>query len=34
LVGDTSFAEILEQLRTALAKRYLHDKTLPISNPA
>ena len=31
---DTSFAEILDQLRAALAKRYLHDKTLPISEIA
>jgi AraC-like DNA-binding protein len=30
----TSFAEILDQLRAALAKRYLHDKTLPISEIA
>ena len=27
----TSFAEILDQLRAALAKRYLHDETLPVS---
>ena len=35
-LGDegTSFAEILDQLRAALAKRYLHDKTLPISEIA
>ena len=31
---DTSFVEILDQLRAALAKRYLHDKTLPISEIA
>jgi AraC-like DNA-binding protein len=31
---DTSFAEILDQLRAALAKRYLHDKTLTISEIA
>lgn len=31
---DTSFAEILAQLRAALAKRYLHDKTLPITEIA
>ena len=31
---DTSFAEILEQLRAALAKRYLNDETLPISEIA
>lgn len=31
---DTSFAEILDQMRAALAKRYLHDKTLPISEIA
>ena len=30
----TSFAEILDQLRAALAKRYLHDKMLPISEIA
>ena len=30
----TSFAEILDQLRAALAKRYLHDETLPISEIA
>ena len=30
----TSFAEILEELRAALAKRYLHDETLPISEIA
>jgi AraC-like DNA-binding protein len=30
----TSFAEILDQLRAALAKRYLHDKTLPVSEIA
>ena len=30
----TSFAEILDQLRAALAKRYLHDKRLPISEIA
>src|SRR5712672_116917 len=30
----TSFAEILDQLRAALAKRYLDDKTLPISEIA
>jgi AraC-like DNA-binding protein len=28
---STSFAEILDQLRAALAKRYLHDETLPVS---
>ena len=35
-LGDesTSFAEILDQLRAALAKRYLHDKTLPVSQIA
>src|SRR5205085_639720 len=31
---DTSFAEILDQLRAALAKRYLHDETLPVSEIA
>jgi AraC-like DNA-binding protein len=30
----TSFAEILEQLRAALAKRYLDDETLPVSEIA
>jgi AraC-like DNA-binding protein len=30
----TSFAEILEQLRAALAKRYLEDETLPVSEIA
>ena len=30
----TSFAEVLDQLRTALAKRYLHDETLPVSEIA
>jgi len=30
----TSFAEILDQLRAALAKRYLDDETLPISEVA
>jgi AraC-like DNA-binding protein len=30
----TSFAEILDQLRPALAKRYLHDETLPVSEIA
>ena len=30
----TSFAEILEQLRAALAKRYLDDATLPVSEIA
>ena len=30
----TSFAEILEQLRAALAKRYLHDESLPVSEIA
>jgi AraC-like DNA-binding protein len=30
----TSFAEVLDQLRAALAKRYLHDETLPISEIA
>ena len=30
----TSFAEILDQLRAALAKRYLYDKALPISEIA
>jgi AraC-like DNA-binding protein len=30
----TSFAEILEQLRAALAKRYLNDETLPVSEIA
>ena len=30
----TSFAEILDELRAALAKRYLHDETLPISEIA
>ena len=30
----TSFAEILDQLRAALAKRYLHDETLPVSEIA
>jgi AraC-like DNA-binding protein len=30
----TSFAEILDQLREALAKRYLHDETLPVSEIA
>jgi AraC-like DNA-binding protein len=30
----TSFAEILTQLRAALAKRYLHDRTLPVSEIA
>ena len=34
LQEDTSFGEILDQLRAALAKRYLHDKTLPISEIA
>jgi AraC-like DNA-binding protein len=29
-----SFAEILDQLRAALAKRYLHDETLPVSEIA
>ncbi|WP_141688398.1 AraC family transcriptional regulator [Bradyrhizobium paxllaeri] len=35
-LGDesTSFAEIQDQLRAALAKRYLQDKTLPISQIA
>ncbi len=30
----TSFAEILDQLRAALAKRYLDDETLPVSEVA
>ena len=30
----TSFAEILDQLRAALAKRYLRDETLPVSEIA
>ncbi len=30
----TSFTEILDQLRAALAKRYLHDETLPVSEVA
>jgi AraC-like DNA-binding protein len=30
----TSFAEILDQLRAALAKRYLHDESLPVSEIA
>ncbi len=30
----TSFAEILDQLRAALAKRYLDDETLPVSEIA
>src|SRR4029077_10050096 len=30
----TSFAEILDQLRAALAKRYPHDEALPISEIA
>ena len=30
----TSFAEVLDQLRSALAKRYLRDETLPISEIA
>jgi AraC-like DNA-binding protein len=30
----TSFAEILDRLRPALAKRYLHDETLPVSEIA
>ena len=30
----TSFAEMLDQLRAALAKRYLHDETLPVSEIA
>ena len=30
----TSFAEILEELRAALAKRYLRDETLPVSEIA
>ena len=30
----TSFAEILDQMRAALAKRYLHDETLPVSEIA
>ena len=30
----TSFAEILDQLRAALARRYLHDETLPVSEIA
>ena len=30
----TSFAEILDQLRAALARRYLHDATLPVSEIA
>ena len=30
----TSFAEILDQLRAALARRYLQDKTLPVSEIA
>jgi AraC-like DNA-binding protein len=30
----TSFAETLDQLRAALAKRYLHDEALPISEIA
>jgi AraC-like DNA-binding protein len=30
----TSFAEILDQLRAALAKRYLHDEKLPVSEIA
>ncbi len=30
----TSFAEILEQLRAALAKRYIGDETLPVSEIA
>ena len=29
-----SFAEILDQLRAALAKRYLHDETVPVSEIA
>ncbi len=31
---DTSFTEILDQLRAALGRRYLHDKTLPVSEIA
>ena len=31
---DTSFAEILDELRAALAKRYLRDDTLPVSEIA
>ena len=30
----TSFAEILDQLRAALAERYLHDESLPVSEIA
>ena len=30
----TSFAEILDQFRAALAKRYLNDETLPVSEIA
>ena len=30
----TSFAEILDQLAAALAKRYLYDETLPVSEIA
>jgi AraC-like DNA-binding protein len=31
---ETSFAEVLDELRAALAKRYLHDEALPISEIA
>ena len=31
---STSFAELLDQLRAALAKRYLYDETLPVSEIA
>ena len=31
---DASFAEILDELRAALAKRYLHDETMPVSEIA
>ena len=30
----TSFAEILDELRAALAKRYLRDETLPVTEIA
>ena len=30
----TSFADVIDQLRAALAKRYLHDETLPVSEIA
>jgi AraC-like DNA-binding protein len=33
-VEDTSFAEILDELRAALAKLYLRDDTLPVSEIA